>query len=153
VTLTSNLFETLPGVTRTTQGTADDLVSRLFLNIMRNDADNLVCAIDEHMVRPMMVLPFRLMIFAITFVVVSMLISAVSKSMNLKESIYFSDRKSAVLGGFMGAAFGVAIVALVAVTVSAIVSLSGDNVIFLNTPTVEQSFLFRYVYGVNFLQF
>jgi uncharacterized membrane protein required for colicin V production len=153
-TLTRNLTDTVPGVSRMAQGSTD-LVASLLLDIITgtNDANDLTTAININMVRPKTILPFRLLFFAIVFALISIIVSAVSSATHFIEYIPLVGRINAVLGGVMGFALAIVVIFMVTVTVSVIISLTGDNIIFINTMTVERTMIFRHVYNIEFLNF
>jgi uncharacterized membrane protein required for colicin V production len=151
-TLTRSLIEVLPGVTRATVGNTD-LVARFMLNVINNDAEDMATAIDTYMVRPMTVLPFRLLIFAVVFTLTSVIVSAISKAAQLIEHIPLVGKVNSVFGSLMGLIFSAVIVGIIVVAVQSIIALTGNNVIFLNTMTVEQTYIFRHVYNFEFLTF
>jgi len=150
--LDSNLIAVLPGVARTASGTVD-VVGRVLLAGIEHDAENLAVLVDTHMVRPVTIIPFRMFVFALVFALISVVVSAVAKSQDFADRFTLAGKVNTALGLIMGIAFSGIIAAVLVVAVSIIVALTGDTVIFLNTMTVSQTYVFKYLYGVEFLNF
>jgi uncharacterized membrane protein required for colicin V production len=151
-TLTKNLVETLPGVTKATQNTVD-LVAVLLLDVINSDSTELAEAINENLVRPVSIVPFRFLVFALAFALVSILVSVISNAMHLVDSLPTIGRTNTVLGGLMGVLLSCVIVGMVCVLVRIIVALTSDEIIFLNSVTIEETYVFRYIYDLGFLSF
>jgi hypothetical protein len=151
-TLTRNLSDTLPGVNRASEGSVD-LVAAMILDVLGNDATDLVTVIDTHMVRPMTTLPIRLLVFAILFALVSIGVSALSNATHLVDYISIVGRINTLLGAALGLTLAALVIFITAIAVNVIISLTGDNIIFVNSMTVEQTYLFRHVYNIGFLNF
>jgi hypothetical protein len=150
--LTSNLFDTLPGVSRASHGTTD-VVAKLLLEIIHNDATDLATVIETNMVRPMTVLPLRLLVFAVAFALVSIGISAICNGLHFVDYIPLVGRINSILGGVLGVLFSTVIIFMVVVAVGVVIALTEDNIIFINSMTVEQTYIFRHIYSIGFLRF
>ncbi|MCL2754102.1 MAG: hypothetical protein FWD35_00095 [Oscillospiraceae bacterium] len=150
--LTKNLIDTLPGVTRVSRGTVD-LVGNFLLVGMQHDTENIASLVDTHMVRPVTIVPFRMLVFGIIFATISIVVSAVAKAQDFAERFTLVERVNKTLGFFMGVAFSVVVAAVFVVSVSIIVAMTGDTVIFLNTMTIAKTYIFKHLYGLEFLNF
>ncbi|MCL1832650.1 MAG: hypothetical protein FWG45_07075, partial [Oscillospiraceae bacterium] len=151
-TLTANLSDMVPGVTKASEGSVD-LVAKMLLYIMTNDANDLAEVIDANMVRPLMVMPFRLLIFSVIFALMGVLISAISNHMDLVDRLTVIGKTNTLLGGVIGLILAVVIIFMVAIAVRMIVTLTGDNIIFINSMTIDKTYAFKYVYDLWFLRF
>jgi hypothetical protein len=150
--LTNDLINTLPGVTRASRGTVD-VVGMALLAGMRYDAESLAELVDTYMVRPVTIVPFRMFVFSIIFALVSIAVSAVAKSQDFSERFTLAAKVNTALGLVMGLAFSGLIAAVLVVAASIIIAMTGDTIIFLNTMTIEQTYIFRHLYNIDFLNF
>ncbi|MCL1880717.1 MAG: hypothetical protein FWF76_00905 [Oscillospiraceae bacterium] len=152
-TLTRNLNDTIPSVSRVISQGGIDVVSSLLLNVINNNAGSLEEAIDRYMVRPITMLPFRILVFSIVFALISVVISWVSRSMQIVDYIPLVGKVNTVLGGMLGLIMSTLIIFMMVIAVRATVSLTGDNLIFINNVAIEQTYIFRHVYSLSFLNF
>jgi hypothetical protein len=150
--LQNNLIETVPGVTRASAGSID-LVSVLIINILVNDSDTLEGAIDSYLVRPVLVTTFRVLCFAIIFAIVCLAVSFVANAMHLISEVPVIGKVNTLLGTLLGVFSSVVAVFIVCIAIKAIISLTGNNVIVLNTMTIDETYIFRHIYNIPFLKF
>ena len=150
--LNKTLTDTIPGFSKASQG-GTDLISMLLLSIMNTDSDNLESAINEHLVRPVLIVPFRALVFAIIFAAISVVVSIVANSMQAVNSIPIFGRVNSFLGSILGVVQATVIIFMVCIGVRIIISLTADNIIFLNTMTINETLLFRHIYDIKFLNF
>jgi uncharacterized protein YjbI with pentapeptide repeats len=150
--LNDNLSETIPGVSKASAG-SEDLVSVLILNVLDNNSTTLESAINDHLVRPVLSTTFRILIFSILFALICIGVSFLANALNLVNDVPVIGKVNAMLGTLLGIAMAVIVSAMVCIGVSTIISLTGDNIIFLNTMTIEETFVFRHLYNIGFLNF
>jgi hypothetical protein len=144
--------DTMPEFSKATQGGAD-MVAKLIISIINNDSADLETAVNNNLVRPAMLIPLRGLMFTIIFALVTLLVSAIAKSLNIISYIPIAGRVNSLLGGVLGLVQSALVIFLVCIAVRIIVTLTGDNILFLNTMTIDETFIFRHVYNLKFLSF
>jgi hypothetical protein len=146
------LVKTVPGVSKASQG-GEDLVSLLVINVLNNDSDTLESAISDNLVRPALTTTFRIFVFAVLFALVSVLVAFLAKAMNLVNDVPVLGKVNAFLGALLGAVRAAVVILMIGIAVRVIISLTGNNLIFLNTMTIDKTYIFRHIYYIGFLNF
>ncbi|MCL2037199.1 MAG: CvpA family protein [Oscillospiraceae bacterium] len=146
------LDDTVPGFSKIVTGSVD-LVSSLLINIINSESDSLESAVSDTLVKPVIIIPVRTLIFACIFAVISVIVSFVARALRLVRGIPAIGRLNSFLGGLLGAAQAVVVIFIICIGVRIIISLTSNNLIFLNTLTIDETGIFRHVYGLNFLNF
>ncbi len=132
--------------------TDNSLVTDIVIALI-NSAGNPGQSIVDNIIKPVILIPIRTIVFIILFVAASILLSVVIKATSLINKIPLIGSFNEFLGGALGFVEGVVIVFVVAILLRMAVSLSDNTLIFLNDMTIEKSFIFSYVYDFKFLDF
>ena len=151
--LTKILDDTIPGYSILSAGNSSDLVSGLILGILHGDADSLEETINLNLVKPVAIVPFRALVFAILFAVLGLTAHALTRTANEFTRVPLVGGTNAFLGGLLGLAQSVIAVFVVCIGVRMLIALTGDNIIFMNSMTIDDTMFFKHVYNINFLNF
>ncbi|MDR0222025.1 MAG: CvpA family protein [Oscillospiraceae bacterium] len=142
----------IPGFSKASEGSTD-LVAKLIANIIKTDSATLEEAINDNLVKPVLIIPVRALIFSIIFAIISVVCSILAKSLRLVNSIPVVGKLNTFLGALLGVVEAAVAVFMVCIGVGLLISLTGDNITFLNTPTVNETKLFKHIYFLDFLKF
>ena len=129
------------------------VMNNIVLSIINTDTDNFARAIINDMVKPILLVPMRALIFVILFVIIAIILSIITNLLKLVNKIPLIGAINKVLGAVAGAAEAVVVVFLVCIFVQVIVVLSENTLIFLNTMTIDETFIFQKIYYFEFLDF
>ena len=110
-------------------------------------------AVMNGVVKPNSILLIRTAAFAVIFLLVNLalrIITAVTKLVNKMPVI---GKVNALFGFILGLAEGVIAVFVVCLAIRLVVSLTGANMILFNQTAVDATFLFKWFYNLDFLNF
>lgn len=117
------------------------------------DTDNLAHNIADNMVRPTLLVPMRALIFVIIFVIIMIVVNLLSKLFRTVNHIPIIGGVNKLFGSVAGFVQGAIVIFLVCIFVQVIISLTGNEIIFLNTMTIDRTYIFKHIYYFDFLDF
>jgi len=144
----------VPGYSKATEGSVD-LVAKMLVAVIK-DKDksyDLKAVINENLVRPTLIVPIRALIFALAFALIEVVFSLIVKSLGLVSGIPVIGTVNTILGAALGIFEAAVALFVVSIGVGLLISLTGDNIIFLNTMTINNTKIFGYIYRMEFLNF
>lgn len=121
------------------------------LSILETESGGFAEGIIDSMVKPVLLVPIRALIFLILFVIIIVLLSLIANGLKLVNKIPVIGSLNAFLGAVLGVAESAVTLFLICIGIQVIISLTDNSLIFLNTMTIDNSFLFRHVYYFDFL--
>ena len=143
----------LSGVSESVTSGDRTIINDVVLSIINTDTDDFARSITDDMVKPILLVPMRALIFIVLFVIIAIILSIVTKLLKLVNKIPLIGKVNEILGAVAGAAEAVIVVFLVCIFIQVIVALSGNTLIFLNTMTIDETFVFQKIYYFEFLDF
>ena len=156
-TAVEEMAETIPvllsGVSESVTSGDRSVINDVVLSILSAETDDFARAITDDMVKPILLVPMRALIFLVLFVIIAIILSIVAKLLKVVNKIPLIGNVNKVLGAVAGAAEAVIVVLLVCIFIQVIVVLSGNELIFLNTMTIDETFVFKKIYYFEFLDF
>lgn len=156
-TAVEEMAETIPvllsGVSESVTSGDRSVINDVVLSILSAETDDFARAITDDMVKPILLVPMRALIFLVLFVIIAIILSIVAKLLKVVNKIPLIGNINKVLGAVAGAAEAVIVVLLVCIFIQVIVVLSGNELIFLNTMTIDETFVFKKIYYFEFLDF
>ena len=129
------------------------VINDVVLSILSAETDDFARAITEDMVKPILLVPMKALIFIILFVIITIILNIVAKLLKLVNKIPLIGNVNKLLGAVAGAAEAIIVIFLVCIFVQVIIVLSGNELIFLNTMTIDETFIFKKIYYFEFLDF
>jgi uncharacterized membrane protein required for colicin V production len=153
--LTDILDDTIPGFSKATAGSIGgiDIVSVLIIEIINSDCSSLGEVIDNSLVKPVLIIPIKTLIFVIVFALICIGVSFAANALRIVNKIPVIGAFNSLLGGILGAAQALIVVFMVCIGIRILVSLTSDNIIFLNSMTIDETLIFRHIYNIGFLNF
>ena len=106
-------------------------------------------AVIDHMLRPAFTLVMKTIFFAVIFIVVSCVLDIVARLLKVVNKVPVIGSVNGLLGGVCG----LISICVICILVRFIVTLSGGNVLLLNDTAIDSTFIFRYFYNFEFLNF
>ncbi|MCL2633217.1 MAG: CvpA family protein [Oscillospiraceae bacterium] len=150
--LSETMEETLPGFSRASQGNID-LVAMLLTTVIKSDSQTLAETVNDNIVKPVLVVPVRVVVFSIIFAVLNIGVAIAVKSLKLINRIPVIGKINTFGGAVLGVLEATVVVFLVCIGIRLLITITGDNIIFLNTMTVNETFIFKHIYYMEFLKF
>ena len=137
-------------------GIADSLVTKeklndVVLSILDAETNDYATAITDNAVKPVVLVPMRALIFAVLFAIILIVLNILARLMRGINRIPLVGGINKILGAAAGFVQGAIVVFLICIFVQVVVALSENELIFLNTMTIDESFIFKKIYYFEFL--
>lgn len=130
-----------------------EIIKDVVVCIIDTNTENFAESLTDNMVKPILLVPMRALIFLIIFVIIVLLLNIIAKLTKKINSIPLVGGINKVLGVAAGAVQGVIAIFLICIFVQVIIALTGNEIIFLNTMTIDETFIFKKIYYLDFLNF
>ncbi|MCM1054889.1 MAG: CvpA family protein [Bacteroides sp.] len=142
------------GLSEEKGGTDESVVEKIIVNVLNNaNTDNLAHDIADNMIRPTLLVPMRALIFVIIFVIIMIVINLLSRMFKTVNHIPVLGGINRLLGAAAGFVQGAVVIFLVCIFVQVVISLTGNEIIFMNTMTIDETYIFKHIYYFDFLDF
>lgn len=137
------------------KGISDGEISmvRSLVLTMIDCSSSVKSAVIDHMLRPAFTLVMKTIFFAVIFIVVSCVLDIVARLLKVVNKVPVIGSVNGLLGGVCGAVSGLISICVICILVRFVVTLSGGNVLLLNDTAIDSTFVFRYFYNFEFLNF
>lgn len=137
-----------------TDGSDNSVMEKIIVTVLDTaDTDNLAHNIADNMIRPTLLVPMRALIFVIIFVIIMIVVNLLSRLFRTVNHIPIIGGFNKLFGAAAGFVQGAIVIFLVCIFVQVIISLTGNEIIFLNTMTVDRTYIFKHIYYFDFLDF
>lgn len=130
-----------------------EMIHKVMLCAINTDTGSFSEAITDSMVKPVLLVPMRALIFLVLFVIILLILSLAAKMLKGINHIPLVGGINKLLGAVAGFVQGAVVIFLVCIFVQVVISLSGNELIFLNTMTIDKTFFFQKVYYFDFINF
>ena len=127
-------------------------IRTLVLNMMNSSA-SVKTAVIDNIVRPTFMLAAETVFFIVIFIVVSALLGIIGSALKIVNKIPVIGKLNGFLGGCAGLIKGLLTVFIICIIVRFIVNASGGDVMLLNDTAIGSTYLFRFFYNFDFLNF
>lgn len=108
--------------------------------------------IEENFIRGGIVTIIKIIVFMIIFSLVMLLVRAISGGLSAVNKIPVAGSLNTFLGIVLGFLQGAAILIIVAMALHVLISLTGNQLIVINTQTIDETYLFKFFYELKFLK-
>lgn len=108
-------------------------------------------AILDGLLKSIIIIPIRALIFLILFVIIMLVLGIVIKVCKLVNKIPVIGSVNILLGALLGVVETILFLLLISIFVQIIVLLSGDTLIFMNSMTIDETFIFKHIYYFDFI--
>ncbi|MCM1298311.1 MAG: CvpA family protein [Firmicutes bacterium] len=153
----NSMEEALPsfmsGVTESVTSGESSVKRQIILCILETDTENFTQAITDNLVKPFVLVPARALIFTVIFVIILIILTLLSKLLKGINKIPVIGGVNKLLGAAAGLVQGFIVVLLICIFTQFIISLTGDDLMVINTMTVDETSIFRKIYYFEFLDF
>lgn len=128
------------------------VVNDVMISIVES-SDNPGKALLDNLVKPIVLVPLRTIIFIVLFVIIMILLSLIVRFTSIINKIPFIGSLNSFLGGVLGLVQGVLVIFVIVLVLNMATSMTDNSLIFLNEMTINKSFLFSNIYNFSFLDF
>lgn len=129
------------------------VIKDIVLSILDTQTDDFAKAITDNMVKPMLLVPMRALIFMVLFIILNIILSLIAKMLKGINKIPLIGGLNKVLGAVAGLAEGVIVIFIICILINVAITLSDNSLIFLNTMTIDETMIFHKIYYFEFLDF
>ena len=143
----------LSGIADSITSGEKSVIRDVMLSIVSTETDDFARTITDDMVKPVLLVPIRALIFLILFVIIAIILNIAARLLKIVNKIPLVGNVNKTLGAVAGAAEAVIVIFLVCIFINVAVTLSGNELIFLNTMTIDETLIFQKIYYFEFLDF
>lgn len=120
---------------------------------MLETRDSFKGAVMNGIVRPNCILLIRTIAFGVIFFLVNLALVIAAAATNLVAKMPVIGKVNSLLGCILGLVEGLFVVFVVCLAIRLVVSLTGANSILFNQTAIDSTFLFKWLYNFEFLNF
>ncbi|MGN0586551.1 MAG: CvpA family protein [Oscillospiraceae bacterium] len=106
--------------------------------------------IEEKIVRPVFLSTIKNVIFAVTFIAVSIIFSVISRMIGVLRHIPAVRSVDSLFGGILGIILGLFLIAVTALLCSLFIKLTNNDNTIINTDIISGTYIFRFAYDGTF---
>jgi hypothetical protein len=143
----------VPQISGSFSGSAADAVTQLLVTIIESGNLGITTALVDNLIAPVIIIPLRTLIFFILFAIICLVASYFVRKLAIINRIPLVGGINSFFGGVAGLFKSAVIILLVCISLNILITITGNNIIFINTMTIEESFIFKYIYNFEFLNF
>lgn len=106
--------------------------------------------IEEKIVRPVFLSTIKNIIFAVTFIAVSIIFTIISRMIGVLRHIPAVRSVDSLFGGVLGIILGLFLIAVTALLCSLFIKLTNNDNTIINTDIISGTYIFRFAYDGTF---
>ncbi|MCR4781106.1 MAG: CvpA family protein [Ruminiclostridium sp.] len=129
-------------------GSSDAIYSVVVALVSANAADYGE-QIMEHIVSPMVLPPLRIIIFLVLFILTVTILNLIASVTKLINRIPVLGKVNGVLGAVLGFIESIIMLLILCLVMKLAITLCGNSLVFINEPTIDKTFIFRFFYALN----
>jgi len=129
----------------------DDAVWSDVVRAIKGDGSSIAVFVEKHVIRGIIVSIVRMAVFILAFVILAVVVKALSKILKIVDHIPLVNSVNSLLGGVIGVIQGAMSVYVIALGVRLLISIGGNSMIFFNKTTIDMTYLFSFFYNLNIL--
>ncbi len=126
---------------------------KLVLSITDVGSGNHGSAVLAEIVDPIVRVPIRIAVFVLIFALAAIVLNLIASASRIINHIPVVASVNEALGGLLGLVKAMIIVLLVCIGVQLLISVTGNELVFLNTNTIDKTILFKHIYYFDFIDF
>lgn len=126
-----------------------DTLYELVLSVIYVDNGNFGEVIVDNIVDPFILIPMKVLIFVLLFIIVVSLLNLIAKAAKIINKIPVIASLNELLGAVLSLAEALIIMIVICTVIRFIISIGGDSLIFLNEATIDKTILFKVLYSFD----
>jgi len=135
----------------------NDSVSQVIAAVIMSGEKGISAGIAEALldtlVEPVITIPLRTLLFFILFAIICLCVSFFAKRLAIINRIPLIGRVNSILGGATGLLKAAVIIMLICMGLNILITVTDNTIIFINTMTIEETFIFRHIYNFELIKF
>lgn len=137
------------------QGIGDGEISmvRTLVLTMINCSSSVKTAVIDNMLHPAFSLMINTFVFTGIFILVTCVLNLLARTLKIVNKVPVVGNVNGLLGGVCGIVSGLISVCIICIVVRLIVYISGGNTMLLNETAIGSTYVFKYFYNFEFLNF
>jgi hypothetical protein len=143
----------IPQVSGSFSSGVNEAVTQVLVTIIESGKSSISTGLVDNLIEPIIMIPLRTLIFFIIFVIICLVTSFFAKKLAIINRIPLVGPVNSFLGGVAGLVKSAVIILLICISLNILITITGNNIIFINTMTIEQSFIFSHIYYFDFINF
>ena len=150
------ISEAAPGVIDALAGDIENGGTSAVRTVVLNMADASASAKDAvigGMIEPMFTMIVKTIIFIAIFILVQIILDVIARVLKLVNKVPVIGSVNSLLGGAAGLVQGLITVFVICIVFRFIISVTGGDVMFFNETTVNSTYVFKWLYNFEFLNF
>ena len=151
--LAEKVSQYLPNLSGSTSDSKGVSALRAITLKMLDSGDNFKGAVMNGVVKPTCTLFIRTIVFGVIFLVVNLALRIAAAAAKLVNKMPVIGKVNSLLGFILGLVEGIIAVFVVCLAVRLIVTIIGANSILFNQTAIDSTFLFKWLYNFEFLNF
>lgn len=105
--------------------------------------------IMDSLVTPTVLPPLKIIVFLILFALVLLILSIIASVTKLVNLIPVAGTANRIIGAVLGIAEGVIVMIIICIVMKFLITVCGNSLVFINEPTIEKTFIFRFLYDTD----
>lgn len=106
-------------------------------------------AIISNVIEPIVIVPVKVILFLVIFTVCAALLEAIASATKLINKIPVISSVNELAGALLGLLKSFLILLVISVLIQFLISVTGNTLVFINTETIENTILFKYIYNID----
>ncbi|MGN1135432.1 MAG: hypothetical protein ACI4SF_04365 [Oscillospiraceae bacterium] len=132
----------------------DEYLEKNSLNnqeVLNDSKTSAVTIIEAEIIRPVMLKTVKNVIFFITFIIICIIFSILSRLAGIIRRIELIKTPDSFFGGILGFIYSILTIMAMSLLCSIFIKLTANENTVLNTGVIEKSFFFKYAYSWSFM--
>lgn len=126
---------------------------RALVLTMMNTSSSVKTAVVDNIIRPTFMIAMETLFFVLIFAIVTAVLEIIASALKVVNKIPVIGSLNGFLGGCTGLVKGLLSVCIICIVVRFIVTLTNGEVMLLNDQAIEATYVFRYFYNFDLLNF
>lgn len=149
--MAEKLPQIMTGFSNSVNNGETDKLKQIILSVIDTETGDFAQSVLDTVVKPVVLIPIRALIFVLLFVIITLILGFLTRALRIVNKIPLIGTLNSLLGAAVGVAEAAVIVFIVCIGIQVIINLTGNSLIFINTMTINETFLFKHIYNFNFL--
>lgn len=124
-----------------------DMENERKLELLTAKRQSVIEIAEREIVRPVMLKTVKTALFAVTFAVVMLIVSLISRAVGLIRKVSAIRSADGFFGGILGFLQGMLITAVICVGTDVFIKLTSDGNGYLNSDIIAETYIFKRLYG------
>lgn len=130
-------------------GESKDSLSTIIKALNNPSKEESAKEVTELAVKPIVMLAVQIIILIISFTLLMILVKLIAHAFSRVNRIPIIGPVNAFFGGVLGAVQGAVIVVIIVLLVKLVITLTSNDLMVFNTPTIEETRFFKEIYNFN----